>query len=96
MRELLPPAEPFVPCDGCHRLFPRGARHLCPAPPERLPLVLMGLDLDERLTSRQWAGADCALCARWLGDQLGEGARELAVVRGCTLRACAPACPPRR
>ncbi len=73
-----------------------GAREAHPVEPELagppLPPVLWGLDLERQLTLRQWMGADCVLCARWLGRRLGERSRVLATVRGCELRACAPAC----
>ncbi|MDT0347708.1 hypothetical protein [Streptomyces litchfieldiae] len=92
MAERLPAARPLLTCAACRSLYPEGTRHRCPAPPERLPLALMGLDLDERLTSRQWQGDNCALCARTLGTR----ARILTTVRGHTLRACALTCPPHR
>ncbi len=63
-----------------------------PDRPEPLPRALWGVDLDRQLTLRQWSGADCVLCARWLGRRLGERSRLVATVRGRELRACAPRC----
>ncbi|MDT0343974.1 hypothetical protein [Streptomyces litchfieldiae] len=91
MPEFLPAARPLLTCGACRNLYLEGTRHLCPAPPEHLPLALMGLDFDERLTHRQWKGAACVLCARSLDAR----ARVLATIRDHELRACAPACPPR-
>ncbi|MDT0343070.1 hypothetical protein [Streptomyces litchfieldiae] len=92
MPERLPPARPLLTCATCRNLYPQGASHQCPTPPQDpLPLALIGLDLDEHLTARQWNGIACALCARRLGTR----ARVLATVRDHELRACAPACPPR-
>ncbi|MDT0346875.1 hypothetical protein [Streptomyces litchfieldiae] len=89
--EPLPATRPLIPCAACHTCHPEGTRHLCLAPPE-----LAGVDLDGRLTLRQWMGADCVLCARSLASRLGAQARVLATVRGCQLLAHAPDCPPRK
>ncbi|MDT0309960.1 hypothetical protein RM780_23830 [Streptomyces sp. DSM 44917] len=89
-REPLPPARRLIACDGCPDHYPEGDLHVCGPPPG-----LAGVDLEARLTLRQWSQEDCARCGKDLGGAAQTqplGPVFDRVRQPHMLRACAPDC----